>query len=411
MIHRIKLALITHKHFFAYFSFSVATSALGFASTLVLMHYISPEEFGKIALFVSIHFLVAPIISFSAESLIAVNRSKQSNDVYEHFRMSYVTLAYFIFVIVQIGSVVIYTTGAHNNAMFVLIPFAALLKYLIGLASIEYVMEEKSVQYGLLQLFSAAFSLALTIGLIDLFGAVADLRIFALLIADMVFLLIRYWGRMRLLLNFVFDWQQYRQIIIFGFPLLVSIAPAWVLNEVDKVIVAQYADLTSVGLYAAACAIGGFMMTFNASLMNATIPKLYSALASQPESIMAVTKLFLCRHVLVSAIFSACFAFCYDLFAEFILPEKYAAAREIVFWVILFALARSFYTIFGAVTDYLGMTTQKLKGVTLGAVAAILSMLVGIIKFGIVGVVVGVGVGYSVLGIWLWLSLVDRSRG
>ncbi len=375
------------------------------------MRLISPSEFGRIAIFVSIQFLVVPLISFAADNLIAVNRSKLDSESYEHFRRSYVTMSYLIFTVVQISFLTLYATGIHHETLFLLIPIAALLKYFISLASIEYVMEEKSIQYGLVQFFTTALSLVLTIWFLSSIAASADWRIAALLVADVVFLFVRYKGRMHLLLHFIFDGQQYRQIMRFGFPLLLAIAPAWALNEADKMIVAQYADLASVGLYAAACAIGGFMVTFNTSLLNATIPKLYAALSAQPQSILVVTKRFLWKYVVVSTIFAISFAVCYGFLAEFILPEKYAAARQVVYWVIFFALARSFYAILGAVTDYLAMTVQKLKGILLGAVAALVGMFIGVTQFGIVGVAIGVGVGYTVLGIALWFYLSMRSQG
>jgi O-antigen/teichoic acid export membrane protein len=182
------------------------------------------------------------------------------------------------------------------------------------------------------------------------------------------------------------------------------------MNEADKLIVAQNFDLASVGLYAAACAIGGFMITFNTSLLNATIPKLYAELSSHTQPVITVIKKFLFEFFSVSIIFAGVFAFFYSLLAEAILPEKYFEAREIVYWVIIFALARSVYSVLGSAIEFLGMTRQKLKGITLGATAALISIYAGVFQFGLVGVAVGVGLGYSTLGIFVWLSLVKRSR-
>jgi O-antigen/teichoic acid export membrane protein len=399
-----------HKSLVTYFSFSLATSVLGFVSSLVLMRLIPPDEFGRIAVFASIQFLVAPVISFAADNLMAVNRSKLDSESYDHFRRSYVSISYLIFSVVQMIFLGIYASGTQHETMFVFIPIAALLKYLINLASIEYVMEEKSFQYGLVQFLTTALSLMLTIWFLMSISASADWRIAALVIADVVFLFVRYKGRMQLLLNFLFDWQQYRKIMRFGFPLLLAVPPSWALNEADKVIVAQYADLKSVGVYAAACAIGGFMVTFNASLLNATMPKLYAALGTQSQSILIVTKRFLWKYVLVSVIFAACFALGYGFFSDVILPEKYAEARHVVYWIIFFAMARSFYAVLGAVTDYLGMTVQRLKGISFGAIAALVGMYIGVTQFGIVGLAIGVGAGYTVLGITLWLYLVEYVR-
>jgi O-antigen/teichoic acid export membrane protein len=374
------------------------------------MRLIPPNEFGRIALFSSFLIIVTPVISVSADGLIAINKSKFDLSKYEHFRKNYVSLAYLIYFVIQSSFLSIFFLGTSREIFLILVPLSSLLKFLINLASMEYVMEGKSVQYGMVQFFTNTFSLVLTIVFIYLFSPTAVWRLTALILADLVFLLVRYHGRMNLLISFVFDKLQYREIVKFGFPLMLSIAPAWALNEADKVIVAKHADLTSVGIYAAACTIGAFMVTFNSSLLNAILPKLYAELSMQQLSILSITKRYLWKYVLISAIFAAFFTFVYGIMADMILPAKYVAARNVVYWVVFFALARSFYSIIGTVTDYFGMTMERLKGIVLGGAAALLSIYIGVLHFGISGATLGVGVGYSVLGITLWFYLVQKER-
>lgn len=400
--------LSNYKTFATYFSFSIASSALGFVASLILMRLIPPQEFGIIAIFLSIQFFTTPIISFAADNLIAINKSKLNPKEYKYFIKNYISLAYLIFTIIQFIFLVTFISGINRDIIFLLIPISALLKYLIGLASIEYVMEKKSIQYGAIQLLTTAISLVLTIAFIYLFTPSALWRILALILADIIFLWVRYRGRIHLLVTFVLNKQIYIEIMRFGFPLLLAIAPAWALNEADKIIVAKSVDLTSVGLYAAACTISGFMVTFNTSLINATLPKLYAELTTHPLSILSVTKRYLWKYFFVSALFASCFLLTYSVLADVILPEKYASARHVVYWVVFFALSRSFYAILGAVTDYFSMTIEKLKGILLGAFAAILGIYFGVKYFGIIGASIGVGVGYFVLGIILWMFLNKR---
>jgi len=410
MINRIKLLVERQKSFLSYFSFSVATSALGFIASLLLMRLITPEEFGRIALFLSIHFFVAPVISFAAESLIAVKKSKLPQSEYESFRCCYVTFSYMAFSAIQLVFITIFFSGLIQESLFLLIPITALAKFLIGLASIEYVMEEKSVQFGMVAFFTTLMSLALTVIFVFTFSAVAEWRIAALLLADIAFLFVRYRGRIKLLIALAFEEKEFKEIVIFGFPLLLSVAPAWALNESDKFIVANYVDLTSVGLYAAAGAIGGFMVTFNTSLLNAMIPKIYQELGVQCAPIMQIVKRYLIRFLLASFVFSVVFSLVYRLTAEIILPEKYLAAREIVYFVILFSLARSLYAVLGLVIDYFGMTRQKLKATTYAGVTAVVSVVFGVTKFGVAGAAIGVGLGYTVLSIILWFELKGKAR-
>ena len=399
-----------YRSIFAYFSFSFATSALGFVAALVMMRLMPPEEFGRIALFLSMQFIAVPIISFSAGSLIAINKAKLDMVEYFYFRRSYVTFAYLMFVVVQLVFLVIFTLGVLHDSLFLLIPIYGLVQFLIGIVSTEYVMEEKAVQYGMVAFSTTLTSLLLTFLLMSLFSGVADWRIAALLFSDILFLFVRYRGRMKLLWTFSVDKVVFKDVAKFGFPLLLSVAPAWALNESDKIIVAKYADMTSLGYYAAACAIGGIVITFNSAMLNALIPKIYQALGANPERMVSIVKRFVGRFISASAAFVALFALVYWLSAAFILPEKYAAARQIVLVVILFSLGRGLYTILGVVTDYYEMTVSRLKGIICGGMTTIVVATFGVMKWGVIGAAIGVGTGYLVLSLVLWFYLVKKSH-
>lgn len=404
-----KLPWSQHATLVRYFSFSAATSAFGFIATIILVRLILPSEFGRIALFLSIQFFFVPLTGFAADNLIAINHANLTKPDYEYFRRSYVTLAYSMFVAIQSAFLIVFALGWLADPLLLLIPLTSLVRYLVGIASIEYVMEEKSVKYGAMQLYTAVLSLMFTLLFVYTIADTADSRIAALLIADIVFLVVRYKNRAHLLLSPVFDKRQFISIQRFGFPLLISVVPAWALNEADKVILANQVDLTAAGYYASACAIAGFMITFNAALMNATLPRLYLALRNESVAgLVPLVKRFMFRHLLFSAIFAACFLSVYSFLADYILPYKYKSAQDIVYWIVLFGLARSFYAIIGAVTDYFGMTVEKLKSITLGAIVALSAIFVGISLLGPVGAAIGVGAGYTVLGSALWWHLLRR---
>ncbi len=399
-----------HKSLISYFSFSIATSALGFLAALVMMRLMPPEEFGRISLFLSMQFIVVPMISFASDSLISINKSKMGIAEYEYFRRSYVTFAYLMFVIVQIIFFLLFPLGVLHDGLLLLIPLYGLIRFLIGIASTEYVMEEKAVQYGMVAFSTTLTSLLLTILLLSLFSGIADWRIAALLFADILFLFVRYRGRMKLLWTLSVDKGVFKDVAWFGFPLLLSVAPAWALNESDKIIIAKYADMASLGYYAAACAIGGIMITFNMAMLNAMVPKIYQALGENPEGMLPIVKRYVAKFVSASAVFGCLFAIVYWAAADLILPEKYAAARQIVSVIILFSLARGLYTVLGLVTDYYGLTTVKLKGIIYGGMTAVAAVIFGVTQFGVIGAAVGVGAGYLVLSAVLWVHLVKKSH-
>lgn len=394
---------------FSYFFFSAGTSALGFIAAMLMMRFMPPEEFGRLALFFSLQFVAVPMVSFAADNLIAINKSKLSIVDYDHFRRSYVTFAYLMFTLVLISFYVLYIIGILNDLIFILIPIFGLVRFIISMASIEYVMEELSVQYGKMSFFTTLTSLILTFIFLSLLSGVAEWRIFALLIADLIFVILRYKNRLNLLLTFSFDKKIIKDISKFGFPLLLAVAPAWALNESDKIIVAKYTDLASVGYYSVACTIGGIMVTFNTAVLNTMIPKIYENLIMPSEHILIITKKYLNIFLLATTCFGVIFAFIYGLSSEFLLPEKYADARKIVYIIILLSLFRGIYAVLATITDYYQMTVVKLKGIIYGGITAVITSIMGVLKFGIIGAAVGVGLGYLVLSLVLWIALARKS--
>jgi O-antigen/teichoic acid export membrane protein len=399
-----------HKSLLSYFSFSIATSVLGFVAALVMMRLMSPEEFGRVALFLSVQFVAVPMISFAADSLIAINKAQLNQAEYEHFRCSYVTFAYLMFVVVQVAFFLLYTVNLLHDGLLLLIPLYGLIRFLIGIASTEYVIEEMAVQYGMLAFSTTLTSLVLTAIFLSILSGIADWRIVSLLMADILFLIVRYRGRMNLLWTISVDKKLFKRVVRFGFPLLLSVVPAWALNESDKIIVLKYVNMAALGHYAAACTIGVIMITFNTAMLNALTPKIYRAISGNPEDMLVIIKRYVSKFLATAATFGCLFAFMYWLMADWILPEKYVAARQIVYVVILFSLGRGLYSVLGLVTDYYGMTVVKLKGVIYGGITTIAAAILGVIEFGVIGAAIGVGSGYLVLSSVLWFYLVKKSR-
>jgi O-antigen/teichoic acid export membrane protein len=375
-----------------------------------MLRLMPPSEFGRIALFQSLQFIAVPLVSFAADSLICVKRARLSDVAFSNFRRGYVSFAYVMFLVVQTAFLFLFYFGILNDALFLAIPTYGLLRFLISLASIEYVMEGKATQYGMIAFATALVSLVLTALLLELISGVATWRVAALLLADLLLLVVRYWGRMNLIWTFSVDKAVFRDVIRFGFPLLLSVGPGWALNESDKLIVANFSDLKTLGYYAAACTIGGIMVTFNSAMLNSMVPRIYEALGRNSNDMLSIIKLYVWRFLASSAVFGCLFMTAYWFAADFILPERYAAARQIVFVVVIFSLCRSLYAVLGLVTDYYSMTISKLKGVLYGGITAVTVTIAGVQQFGTVGAALGVGVGYFVLSLVLWINLVKKSR-
>jgi O-antigen/teichoic acid export membrane protein len=110
----------------------------------------------------------------------------------------------------------------------------------------------------------------------------------------------------------------------------------------------------------------------------------------------------------LSVAFAAVFLLVYTVAAEYLLPARYASAISTVYLLVVMMQLRSFYAVVGTVTDYFGMTSQKLVGFLLGAAVSLGSIVLLIPSLGLIGAAFGVGLGYATLGGWLLFLLVRK---
>jgi len=393
-----------------YLSFSSASNAIGLLTTLFMIRHVAPQEFGRLAITLGALMVVNPVISFGADNLVAINKTKMDPQDYAPFRKAYGDFALLAYAVTQALTLVFWLLTGWGDVLVLLVPLMAATKFYVNVASIEYVMEQRAIAYGLVQFLTSLVAAIVTVGLVLWVSARAESRVVALLLADIALLIVRYGIKPATLWHWRFDRPAFFSIVKFGAPLMLSIAPAYLINEADKVVVARELDLASAGIYGAACTIAGFMLTFITALLNATVPKILAALKEEREDPARTAMHYAAKFCGLCVAFALVFLLAYTLAARHLLPARYAAAIPAVYVLVGMMQLRSFYAVVGTVTDYFGMTTEKLVGFVIGAAASLGSMLLLIPRLGLFGAAFGMGLGYGSLGLWLMLLLRRRQR-
>ncbi len=390
-----------------YLSFSSASNAVGLLTTLFMIRHVPPQEFGRLAITLGTLLVANAIIGFAADNLIAINKTNLDAEGYARFRTSYSHFALMNFAISQCIAVLVWLTG-WVDALVLLVPLIALTKFFVSMASIEYVMEQRAIAYGLVQFLTSLAAALITVVLVLWVSPKAESRIAALLLADLALLAVRYGVRPTVIASWHFDRATFLRIARFGAPLMISIGPSYMLNEGDKVVVARQLDLAAAGVYGAACTIAGFMLTFITALLNTTVPKIMAALKKRAEPASRTAIRYATKFCGLSFAFACIFLLAYTLAAGHLLPARYSAAISAVYVLVATMQLRSFYAVVGTVTDYLGMTSQKLAGFIFAAVVSLGSSFLLVPRLGLFGAAFGVGLGYATLGGWLMFCLVRR---
>jgi O-antigen/teichoic acid export membrane protein len=276
------------------------------------------------------------------------------------------------------------------------------------MASIEYVMEQRAIAYGLIQFLTSLVAALISVALVLWVAPNAESRIAALLLADIALLVVRYGVRPKVIESWRFHREDFKRIALFGAPLMLSVGPAYLLNEGDKVIIAHQMGLASAGIYGAGYTVAGVMLTFIVALLNSTVPKIMLALKADRENASRTTIRYAIKFCGLCVAFAVIFLLAYTVAAKFILPARYAAVISTVYVVVVMMQFRAFYVVIGTVTDYFGMTAQKLWGCILGAAVSLASVFLLIHPLGLPGAACGVGLGYATLAVWLMFCLKRR---
>lgn len=393
-----------------YLVFSLATSGASFLASLLLLRLIEPSEFGRLGLFMSILYLITPLVSFAADNLVAVNYSRLAENEYLSFKTSYISLSYVMYLIVQVVFCLLWWLGLLSDPVFLLVPIYALTSFLIGTANIEYVYEGRAFIYGLLNLSTVLLALLLSLALIYLYSGTALWRALALVLSGVFFLLVRYRGRYATLCHLKFDFQIFREIMRFGAPLLVAVAAAWALNESDKLVVAKLLGLKEAGIYTAACIVGGIVSLLNQSLVNAIAPRLYKELGGHDANIKEIAIRYVRIVFIASMVIFCVIFFGYALVGEHLLPEKYAGSRPVVFFVLVGGVANGLYRAIGLVSDYYKLSVARMYSTIVAGGVAIISCILCTKLWGVLGAAAGASLGYLVLSLLLWLAVMGHLK-
>lgn len=393
-----------------YLGFAIATSAIGFGAVMILTRMLSPAEYGVIGIFFSILYFVAPMVSLSADGLIGVSKAKLDLQGYRTFQEAYICLAYTCFVVAQVLFLVAWVADVYKDLLIAGVPLFGLVRFLSGMAAAEYVVEERPVVYGTFTLVTSGLSLILAVALIKLFGAWGGFRIISMCTADALILVVRFRGRLGILLRPHWNSEMATQVLRFGLPALVAVAGAWALNEADKVIVAHELGMEAAGVYAAASALAAIMMTFTQALTNALYPELFRKLAAGNISIGALVTSYTVKFVGLTSAFCAVVIIGYLVIGDILLPQRYLGGRDVFIALMLTALAVSLYRPFGLIADYFHLARIRTLALLTGGFLTVVVADLGVRDGNLLWAPIGIASGYVFATMVLAIGLKSYTR-
>lgn len=327
---------------------------LNFLLLPVYTHYLSPADYGMIALAETLAMFILQVINLGFDASIQ-RLYFQHVDPAEELT-SYVGSALrFAFALEATSLVLVFTVGPSLQRL--LRPHAAVPFQYVGMAIVTAAAtqfftyrlvlcqaEQRPKAYAVLALLSFGLTATSSVTLVAYarFGVKGMLggKLLAALICLVIAVALG-WHALRSR----FHWQYVRDTIAMGAPLVPHQLMAAGLVAADRFILAHYRDLPEVGIYTVAYTLGMIMSMVTTSLNQAWAPIYYDTARKSEAGHRTLGKI--CSAIVIVLVGIACVGalFARDFIAHF-LNQRYATAERLVPWIIGAYLMHSLFSMF-----------------------------------------------------------------
>lgn len=352
---------------------------------------LSPTEYGYVGMFGVILYIIGPLIAFLGIGLAEINLVTHSRKQYMTFKNKFINFGLINFVLLALIIFLVSFLFSDYKEILWFIPVIALSRFLLQIQWMEMIQEAKAKEYSVTYTIFSIVMLFFTVILISGFDLSWQGRLWALVIAEYLFVLYFY-KNYGFNLKF-FTKNELIEIFNFGLPIFIGLGAAWLLQESDKMIVLRYFDLSMVGIYTFAYLIGRSIGMINESFLKTLRPIYYKKLKEETMTQSYHLKINLFYAVFILTV-SVILVYLLDHFQHIILPKEYIQGLKITS-IIFYAFAiYGIYQINSLVLEYYKKNVQKTVFLYFGAFINILLSIYLIQYFDILAPAYGTLLGF-----------------
>jgi len=252
----------------------------------ILTRYLPPSEYGEIAIFLTTITALSAIVGLNAVG--AINRKYFDVNATEVVIREYIAACIHI---ILLSSLVTLAFTFYFSALLSKwlnieanwIYWSVFVCTCIALIAIrlgQWQVRKQALRYGALQVSQSALLLAFTLLLVIGLNQGAEGRLIAQIISSGTIALAALYFLMkdRLLELLHFDKTKYKEILLFGVPLIPHSVGIFLLSSADRIVINDKMGIAGVGIYMAAAQVAGILGLLFDAINNAYVPWLYEKL-------------------------------------------------------------------------------------------------------------------------------------
>ena len=336
---------------------NILAAAIPFALLPILTRYLTPAEYGQVAIFQTLLIGLGAFVGLSVQG--AAGRK------FYDTHLSKLELKYFIgncFLVLLVTTGLVFLSAvvfrralsdwlAIETQWLLVSVVVSSATFVVAMRMGQWQVRKQAKRYGTFQVSQSLINMFLSLLLVVYFLQGATGRIWVLSMVPLVYAVIALFFLYRdELLGFAWRPGYLREILAFGVPLIPHSAGLFLLSSVDRFVINDKLGLAQVGIYMVAVQLVSAMGLVFDAINNAYVPWLFERLKrDQIEEKKQIVRWTYAYCIALLGVVALAFVIGPPLLI-LIAGEKYSAASGVIGWL---ALGQAFNGMYLMVTNYI----------------------------------------------------------
>lgn len=349
------------KNSFIFVFGEVLNKSIPFFMLPVLTRYLTPSDYGIIAMFTVFVSILAVFIGLNVVGSINVNFFIFSKDKLREYisniMIILVSSTVFIYTLIVLFSDFISNLVNLSFSWIFVALILALAQFLTVINMLLWTAEQKPKEYIIYQLSQTIIVTILTLIFVVGLSLGWEGHLIAMSIGTGMFALISFSFIIRRgYFKFKYNKKHIKEALHFGIPLIPHSLSGWIMSGADRMILMSILGSTATGIYAISYQLGMIINVLVTAFHKAWNPYLFRILSSNPtHQIKQKLVKFTYLYFILIILFTIIFSYIMTLIIPYFLGDKFYNAND---YLIYFALAFSFNGMYFMVVDYIFYTKR-----------------------------------------------------
>ena len=322
---------------------NILNAVIPFALLPILTRYLSPEEYGEVAMFQTFLGALAAFIGLSMQG--AAGRKFYDGNLGKHDLAEFIGACLQILLVTSLVSLLMlslfqskFTEWLGLDARWVLLAVLVTSSNVVAQLRLgQWQVRKQAVKYGVLQISRSLLNVALSLALVVLLSQGVGGRISAQIWTAGIFAILALWllKQGNLLRFFVWRPDYIREALNFGVPLIPHVGGMFLLASVDRFVINSELGLEQTGVYMVAIQFAGAAALIFDAINKAYVPWLFERLKRDQEDEKRQIVLFTYGWYALILCGAGLAFLIGPWLVTFVAGEKYSRAGDVIGWLVL----------------------------------------------------------------------------